>query len=255
MSASKSTPVDRGLDDVSESLSSSERTQNNILPQRRQLLKDRIALIQSSRRFPSVKAQKPLDELHSEIIRCTKCRLAKTRTRAVPGEGSMNARLMFIGEGPGRTEDQKGRPFVGRAGKLLDEMLEEIGVKRSEVFITNVVKCRPVSPEGRDRKPSEDEISTCTPLYLEKQIDIITPTVICTLGDTATACVLHKHGLEPGMISKIHGSTFITHRFKIMPMYHPAAALYTNELKEAIQRDFERLEALLKQSSLESFRS
>jgi len=201
----------------------------------------------------SMKTEKRLDDLHNEIVHCTKCRLAKTRTRAVPGEGSVDARLMFIGEGPGRTEDQTGRPFVGRAGKLLDETLEDIGLQRSQVFIANVVKCRPVSPEGRDRKPAEDEISMCTP-YLEKQLDIIEPTVICTLGDTATACILHKHGLEPGMISKIHGKTFITERFKIVPMYHPAAALYANELREAVRRDFKKLQALLEQSSLESFR-
>lgn len=202
-----------------------------------------------------MKSEKALNELHSKIVHCTKCRLANTRTKVVPGEGSLDAQLVFIGEGPGRTEDEMGRPFVGRAGKLLDEMLEEIGLQRSEVFITNVVKCRPVSSEGRDRRPAEDEISTCTSLYLEKQIDMIKPSVICTLGNTATAYILHKHGLEPGMISKIHGRTLITQHFKIMPMYHPAAALYTNELREAIRRDFKRLEALLEQSTLESFRS
>lgn len=203
----------------------------------------------------SVESEKALNELHTEIVHCAKCRLGKTRTRAVPGEGPAEARLMFVGEGPGRTEDQTGRPFVGRAGKLLDEMLIQIGLQRGEVFITNVVKCRPVSPEGRDRRPTEDEISTCTSLYLEKQIDLIKPAVICTLGGTATAYILHKHGLEPGMISKIHGKTLITQHFKIMPMYHPAAALYTNELREAIRRDFRNLEALLEQSTLESFRS
>lgn len=202
-----------------------------------------------------MKAEKNLNELHSKIIRCTRCRLAKTRTVAVPGEGNAHAQLMFIGEGPGRTEDRTGRPFVGRAGKLLDEMLKEIGLHRDEVFITNVVKCHPVSPEGRDRKPTEDEISTCAPLYLEEQIDMIKPNVICTLGNTATTYILHRHGLEPGMISKIHGKTLTTKRFKIMPMYHPAAALYTNELRKAIRKDFRSLKALLEQSSLESFQS
>ena len=202
-----------------------------------------------------MKAEKSLNELHSKVVHCTRCRLAKTRTLAVPGEGDVHAQLMFIGEGPGRTEDRTGRPFVGRAGKLLDEMLKEIGLHRDEVFITNVVKCRPVSPEGRDRKPAEDEISTCALLYLEKQIDMIKPNVICTLGNTATTYILHKQGLEPGMISKIHGKTLTTRRFKIMPMYHPAAALYTNELRKAIRRDFKNLKALLEQSSLESFQS
>lgn len=199
--------------------------------------------------------ERDLRELHSKIIHCTKCRLAKTRTRAVPGEGPMDAEIMFIGEGPGRTEDQTGRPFVGRAGKLLDEMLKEIGLHRDKVFITNVVKCRPISPEGRDRKPTEDEMSTCTPLYLEKQIDMIEPAIICTLGNTAAAYILHEHGLEHGMISKIHGKAFIVQDFKIVPMYHPAAALYTNELKEAIRKDFKNLKALLGQSKLDSFRS
>lgn len=134
-------------------------------------------------------------------------------------------------------------------------MLKEIGLHRDKVFITNVVKCRPVSPEGRDRKPTEDEISTCALLYLEKQIDMIKPNVICTLGNTATAYILHKQGLEPGMISKIHGKTLTTRCFKIIPMYHPAAALYTNELRKAISRDFKNLKALLEQSSLESFQS
>lgn len=197
---------------------------------------------------------KDLNELHSEIVHCTKCWLAKTRTNAVPGEGPVDTKVMFIGEGPGRTEDQTGRPFVGRAGKILDDMLEEIGLRRDKVFITNVVKCRPVSPEGRDRKPTEDEMSTCAPLYLEKQIDMIKPAVICALGNTATAYILHTRGLEPGMISKIHGKALIIQDFKVVPMYHPAAALYTNELREAIRQDFRNLKVLLEQSKLDSFR-
>ena len=154
-----------------------------------------------------MRSLKDLDEISAAIAACQRCKLAKTRTKVVPGEGSHRAEVMFIGEAPGREEDLQGRPFVGRAGKLLDRLLSEIGIGRRKVFIGNVLKCRPVSPEGKDRRPTEEEVSACS-RFLDSQIERIEPRVICTLGDTATHYILRKYRIEPDGISKIHGRVF-----------------------------------------------
>ena len=183
-------------------------------------------------------------KLEEKIRNCQKCPLSKLRTNAVPGAGSYDAKVMFVGEAPGYWEDQKGLPFVGRAGKVLDELLGMIGLSREEVYITNIVKCRP--PENRD--PTEEEIKACAP-YLDRQIDIIQPRVIVPLGRHSMGYILRKFGFEPGPISKIHGKIFEAHtlfgKIIIMPMYHPAAALYRPQIREELKEDFVRLAKIL----------
>ena len=159
---------------------------------------------------------------------------------------------MFVGEAPGRTEDAQGKPFVGRAGKILDQLLKLIGIKRSEVFIGNIVKCRPISSSGGDRRPTKEEISICS-VYLDQQIAIIRPKFICTLGDTSTRYILEKYGIKPERISRLHGRIFNVGTLKIIPMFHPAAVLYRRELEEAVKKDFQNLESLLRDAPSEIF--
>lgn len=176
-----------------------------------------------------------LDEIAAEIRVCTRCELHRTRTNSVPGEGPADARIMFIGEAPGWNEDQQGRPFVGAAGKFLEELLAAAGLKRSEVFITNVVKSRP--PGNRD--PLPDEIAACAP-FLQRQIDAIDPDVIVTLGRFSMAKWF------PGeRISRIHGQPRKEGKRLIVPMYHPAAALHQQALKATILEDFAKLPRIL----------
>lgn len=185
-----------------------------------------------------------LKKIEEQIKKCTKCPLYESRTNAVLGEGSVNAKIMFIGEAPGRNEDLQGRPFVGQAGKLLTEALKAIGLEREEVYITNVIKCRP--PNNRD--PTKEEIITCTP-YLEKQIDIIDPDIIVTLGKFATQFISKKYNLGFQNISKIRGEVYsistLTKNLYILPMYHPAALLYNPKIKYDFQADFVKLKELL----------
>jgi DNA polymerase len=191
-------------------------------------------------------------ELHEKVRVCTLCRLWETRHAAVPGEGPVNAKIMFIGEGPGRQEDLEGRPFVGRAGKFLDECLQSIGLQREQVFITNIVKCRPTEKAGnwiKDRKPATDEIAACAP-YLDRQIELIRPDVICTLGDTARSEIFKRFSLEEDTIGHVHGRLFLAGDVKVMPLYHPAAALYDNSLRQIIMIDFQSLRRVLSQSKL-----
>ncbi|HZY93258.1 MAG TPA: uracil-DNA glycosylase [Candidatus Bathyarchaeia archaeon] len=177
-----------------------------------------------------------LEKVHSQIIVCTKCELHKTRRKAVPGEGPPDAKIMFVGEGPGQTEDEQGRPFVGATGRLLNQLLESIGLQRSEVFITNIVKCRPPA----NRAPRKIEIQTCYP-YLQKQIDLIKPRIICPLGSQAIMTLLGP----TFAVSKIHGKPVRKDGQLILPLYHPAAALYTNSLQEVLFKDFKVLKMLV----------
>jgi uracil-DNA glycosylase family 4 len=177
------------------------------------------------------KAVIELDAVAAEVVVCPKCELSRSRTHAVPGHGNPHARVMLIGEGPGWHEDQQGLPFVGNAGKFLNELLELGGLKREDVFITNVVKCRP--PGNRD--PMPDEIAACAP-YLERQIGAIDPDVIVTLGRFSMSRWF------PGeRISKIHGQPKRIEGRLIVPMYHPAAALHQAALRGAIEDDFKKL--------------
>src|SRR5262245_41309468 len=163
-----------------------------------------------------------LDELQQEASGCTRCRLAEGRTQVVFGVGDPNADLMFVGEAPGFHEDKQGYPFVGQAGKLLDKLLGGIGLERADVYIANVIKCRP--PGNRD--PVPDEIEACEP-YLFRQIELIEPRVIATLGNFATKLL---SGKQVG-ITRVHGQeqavTLAGRQLLLYPLYHPAAALYT----------------------------
>ncbi len=189
-----------------------------------------------------------LERVAEEIRKCTRCPLHETRTNAVPGEGGFAKGLLFIGEAPGRNEDLQGRPFVGRAGELLNELLDSIGLTREDVFITNVVKCRP--PNNRD--PAPEEVKACTP-FLERQIQVLRPKLIVTLGRHAWKWVCEHFGIPYEAISRVHGRVFTTNtllygRITVMPLYHPAAAIYNRELLPVLREDFQKLrEAIEKQ--------
>jgi DNA polymerase len=188
--------------------------------------------------------EKEVKSIEEEVKNCRKCPLWETRTNPVVGEGSLNPKVMFIGEAPGYNEDKEGRPFVGKAGKVLDELLESIGLKREEVYIANVLKCRP--PNNRDPKP--EEIKACTP-YLNRQISIIKPKIICTLGNFATSYILEKFGIKPDNIGKIHGNVYRIKNLmidtNIIPLYHPAAAIYNPERKAVLIEDFRKIKNVL----------
>lgn len=177
-----------------------------------------------------------LEEIAEEIRRCTRCGLCQGRTHAVPGEGPADARIMFIGEGPGQQEDLQGRPFVGPAGQLLTELLAEAGIDRSSVFITNIVKCRP--PGNRDPQPGE--VAACRP-FLDGQIASINPRVICTLGSPA----LHTLISPSASISREHGKPCRIEGLACMPLYHPAAALHRQDLRPTLIEDMRRLREFL----------
>jgi uracil-DNA glycosylase len=181
-----------------------------------------------------------LEQYAAEVAGCTRCRLAETRTQVVFGVGSPAADLMFVGEAPGFHEDKQGFPFVGQAGKLLDRLLAGIGLSRADVYIANVLKCRP--PGNRD--PVADEIESCEP-HLFKQIALIEPKVIATLGNFATKLL---SGKQTG-ITRVHGQeqrTTIGGRDVLLyPLYHPAAALYTPAMLNVLEQDFARLPDLL----------
>ena len=174
------------------------------------------------------------------VAGCTRCALAQGRTQVVFGSGSPAADLMFVGEAPGFHEDKQGVPFVGAAGKLLSKLLEGIGLSRDEVYIANVLKCRP--PGNRD--PLPEEIAACEP-HLWKQIELIQPKLICTLGNFATKLLSGK----PTGITQVHGrpqeATLGGHRVTLYPIYHPAAALYTPRMLQVLEEDFRRVPELL----------
>jgi DNA polymerase len=181
-----------------------------------------------------------LDELNKKMLACSKCILRSACTQVVPGEGSADAEIMFIGEGPGQKEDELGRPFVGAAGKFLDELLKTINIKREEVYIANVVKCRP--PGNRD--PLPDEVGACWP-WLVEQIKIINPRLIAILG---------RHSMErflPGQkISQIHGKAMRRNipeigTYVFYALYHPAAALYQGSMRTVLVEDFKKIPKVL----------
>jgi DNA polymerase len=179
-----------------------------------------------------------LTELYQEIARCQDCELAKHRTKVVPGEGSEDAELLFIGEAPGWNEDQQGRPFVGAAGEFLDKLLDSIGLKREQVYIANVIKCHP--PNNRD--PLSQEIQACRK-WLDRQIEIIQPKMIVTLGRYSLARYFPNEG-----ISKVHGKPRKSGNVIYYPMYHPAAALHRGNLRQTIEADMLRIPQILAQA-------
>ena len=174
----------------------------------------------------------------NEVRGCTKCRLCETRTNTVFGEGDPAARIFFIGEGPGENEDLQGRPFVGRAGELLNKWIAAMGLQREQVFIANIVKCRPPN----NREPAPDEVATCTP-YLQRQLEIIRPDVIITLGRPSAQYMLQSK-LSMG---KLRGQWHEWRGIKLMPTYHPAYVLrqYTLETRRAVWDDLKKVMALL----------
>lgn len=172
-----------------------------------------------------------LEQLYRRVANCTDCGLCNTRTQAVPGEGPSDAEIMFVGEGPGFHEDQQARPFVGPAGRLLEELLSAAGLRRSDVYITNVVKCRP--PNNRDPLPTE--IDACR-AHLEQQIAFIKPKLIVTLGRYSLAWFFPRDS-----ISKVHGHLRRQNGMYFLHMYHPAAALHAGNLRKTIEDDFGKI--------------
>lgn len=180
-----------------------------------------------------------LQQIAAEVSECEKCALHSGRTQTVPGEGSPNADILFIGEGPGFHEDKQGRPFVGASGKFLEQMLASIGLTREDVFIANVVKCRP--PGNRDPQP--DEIDACR-TYLDRQIEALNPKVIVTLGRFSMA-----RYFPDAKISKIHGQAKKIDGRIYIPMFHPAAALHQPSLRTTVEADFAQIPRLIEQLS------
>jgi uracil-DNA glycosylase len=172
-----------------------------------------------------------LERVAAEVRGCPLCKLARTRKNAVPGEGQLAAKIMFIGEAPGSSEDEKGRPFVGAAGRILDNLLKKVGIERSQVFITNIVKCRPPN----NRVPEADEMAACKP-YLDRQIALIKPKVICILGKTAYSSLLGGSSITASrgkMVERAGQKYFLT--------FHPAAAIYNKSLLSALEADLKKL--------------
>lgn len=193
-------------------------------------------------------AEDSLEKIAAEVRGCPLCKLARTRKNAVPGEGQLAAKIMFVGEAPGRSEDEKGRPFVGAAGRILDDMLKKAGIERSQVFITNVVKCRPPG----NRVPEEDEAAACRP-YLDREIALIRPRVICILGRTAYSSLLGGSSITANrgkIVEKAGQKYFLT--------IHPAAAIYNRSLLSVLEADLKKLAKEIKdkkesKSSLEDY--
>ena len=174
-----------------------------------------------------------LEKIATDVRGCPLCKLAKTRKNAVPGEGQLSAKIMFIGEAPGRSEDEEGRPFVGAAGRILNDLLKKVGIERSQVFITNIIKCRPPN----NRVPKEDELNACRP-YLDRQIALIKPKVICILGRTAYFSLLGGSSITAnrGKIVKRAGQKYFL-------TFHPAAVIYNKSLLSALEADLKKLAA------------
>jgi len=181
-------------------------------------------------------------KIRDEVVSCKKCPLYKLRVNPVIGEGDHRAKIVFVGEAPGLNESRTGRPFCGAAGRILDELLDSVGIKREDVYITNILKDRP--PENRD--PQKEEIVSCTP-YLEKQLSAIKPEVICPLGRHSMQFLMEKFGLKDKIepISKIHGKLFeagdLFQSVNIIPFYHPAVATYNPNMKSLLKEDFKVL--------------
>lgn len=182
-----------------------------------------------------------LEELQRLLEGCQRCPLWSGRNNLVFGSGSGNAQLMFIGEAPGRAEDARGLPFVGPAGRLLDDLLDGIGLQRSEVYITNVVKCRP--PGNRD--PLPEEMGACRP-FLLRQIELIKPKIVCALGRVAAGSLLGK----TVQMSRIHGTRLNGDGYFVVPVFHPAAALRTPSNMSALEEDFKNLKRYLQEKEV-----
>jgi uracil-DNA glycosylase len=177
-----------------------------------------------------------LEKIASEVVGCSLCKLSRSRKNAVPGDGQTSAKIIFIGEAPGKNEDEKGRPFIGIAGRILDEALQKAGIERSQVFITNIVKCRPPG----NRIPEDEERAACRP-YLDRQISLIAPRIICILGATAYSSILGGKSITQnrGKIIKRKGQKYLI-------TIHPAAAIYNKNLRHALEDDLSSLSQEIK---------
>ena len=181
--------------------------------------------------------EEDIKKLTLSVENCRKCNLCKTRKKPVFGEGSIDTDVLFVGEAPGYNEDLQGRPFVGKAGKILDELLESIGLHRNDIYVANILKCRPPN----NRNPLKTEIDACTE-YLDKQIELIQPKIMVPMGNFACSYIFEKFGLKYDKISNVHGKMFqintIFGNVKIIPMYHPAVATYNPNTKNILLADF-----------------
>lgn len=185
-----------------------------------------------------------MKKIITSIENCRKCNLWKTRKNCVVGDGSLKSEILFVGEAPGYNEDMQGRPFVGKAGKILDELLLSIGLQRNDIYIANILKCRPPN----NRNPLKTEIEACTD-YLDKQIEIIQPSVISPLGNFACSYIFEKFGLNYDKISAIHGKTFSVNtllgNIHMIPLYHPAVATYNPNTKSTLLEDFKFIKKII----------
>lgn len=181
-----------------------------------------------------------LDTLKDQVKKCSLCDLSKSRTNSVPGDGETRVKIMFVGEAPGKNEDENGIPFIGNAGKILDKALSEGGLYRNDVYITNVVKCRPPN----NRVPTEEEIQICTSNYLENEINLVSPKIICILGATALKSLLgyQNMGRYRGKIVKLN-----SHKYFIT--YHPAATIYNSRLKQVFFEDISELSRIAEEDT------
>ncbi len=182
-------------------------------------------------------------DLNQEIRKCKRCRLWETRRHALPGEGDIHAKLMLIAQAPGYNEDREGRMFIGPSGKELNELLEEIDIKRKDIYMTNLIKC--MLPKYR--KPKEDEIEICSK-HLDKEIELIKPRVIAPLGHYATKYALKKYGipiLPKPEFYEVYGRLFVGKNMKIFPLQHPAAVLYSKSIKKVVIKNYRKLKVLL----------
>lgn len=188
--------------------------------------------------------EEDMKKISISVTNCKKCILWETRKNPVVGDGSLNSKILVVGEAPGYHEDMQGRPFVGKAGKILDELLAFIGLNRDKVYIANILKCRPPS----NRNPLKIEIDACTG-HLNNQIEVIKPRVIAPLGNFAVSYIFDKYGLKKEKISNVHGKVYqvntVFGRIKIIPMYHPAVATYNPNTKKVLLEDFQLLKKAL----------
>jgi len=184
-----------------------------------------------------------LKDIKQQVLKCEDCNLHKDKIEYVFGEGNEKAEIVFVGEAPGANEDKQGRPLVGRAGGILDDLLCSINLERGDIYICNILKCRP----SGNRNPSTNEINACTK-YLSAQIDTIKPKIICCLGNFATTFIMKKYGLKSKLdgISKLHGKVFkvggVFNNVKIIPFYHPAVATYNPDMINVLKKDIKVLE-------------
>jgi len=195
----------------------------------------------------SMLKEEDIKKLMVSVENCRKCDLWKTRKKPVFGEGSMDTDILFVGEAPGYNEDLQGRPFVGKAGKILDELLESIVLQRSDIYIANILKCRPPN----NRSPLKTEIDACTE-HLDKQIDLIQPKIMVPMGNFACSYIFEKFGLKYDKISNVHGKLFqintIFGNVKIIPMYHPAVATYNPDTKNTLLADFKSIKKAIERN-------